>query len=85
MNYTKVFSCGCTMTVLNSGEGSICYCSKHKAAPDMYRAITQLLDRMEREYEMYNRGDFTFHKDSSMANTLKLARAKAEGRDNGKE
>jgi hypothetical protein len=38
MNYTKELTCGCLITI-SGFEGNIIYCSKHKAAPDMYEAL----------------------------------------------
>lgn len=76
MNYTKTFSCGCTMLVRNSGAGDIHMCSKHKAAPKLYEALQEA--RIQIEYL----GD-KFTKTSTSETVLfriKQALAEAEGR-----
>lgn len=40
MNYTRHFECGCKVVVIGElTNAEIRYCSKHKAAPDMYEAL----------------------------------------------
>lgn len=71
MNYTKAFHCGCTIAVLNSGEGVITYCPKHKAAPDMCEALKEIVS------DLTDIGDCRVTNHSF--NLAQQALAKAEG------
>ena len=75
MEYTKTFNCGCAMLIRNSGVGSITYCPKHKAAPDMYEALRGIIARRMECHEVESASI------PSEIGAVYKALAKAEGKE----
>ena len=44
MNYTRHFECGCKIVVVGQlTDALINYCPKHEAAPELYKALKELV------------------------------------------
>ena len=88
MNYTRHFECGCKVVVIGELTNAVInYCPKHKAAPDMYGALKEMLDNMTwSSRETFNDCGFGTHDveygeiAKSKLGSIYNALAKAEGK-----
>ena len=48
--FKKELPCGCIVAVDYDDNARVVYCSKHRAAPDMYQALKDIIEQAEKTH-----------------------------------